>query len=247
MKKNYFKAFTLVELLVVIAIIALLVSILMPSLSAARQEARCVACKSNFKNLGLALRMYLDDHKGKMPAAEPYPGKYGHVSQHWFMNPELMNYLAVDILKDEDGELLAPDTKNKDTVLTCPSHRYPEMSRDSPPDYPAQERTFALSYAANGTWGVSGKCNMPTEYRHESEYRKPADSLMFCDASGSIQVPGIVLFDGCPKSNFAFRHHERVNMIFLDQHIESFTEDEIPFCSRFDEERFGGFWYAKQK
>jgi len=52
------KAFTLVELLVVISIIALLVSILMPSLSRAQELARRVNCAANLKNIGTALQMY---------------------------------------------------------------------------------------------------------------------------------------------------------------------------------------------
>ena len=46
-------AFTLIELLVVIAIIALLLAILMPSLSRARKQSRTVACMSNLKSWGM--------------------------------------------------------------------------------------------------------------------------------------------------------------------------------------------------
>lgn len=57
-----FKGFTLVELLVVISIIALLVSILMPSLGRAREQARLTMCLSNLKQLGYGTAMYNDDH-----------------------------------------------------------------------------------------------------------------------------------------------------------------------------------------
>lgn len=56
--------FTLVELLVVISIIALLLSILMPSLSKARNQAKMVVCKSNLKQLGLCYIMYTGDNNG---------------------------------------------------------------------------------------------------------------------------------------------------------------------------------------
>lgn len=57
-------AFTLIELLVVISIIALLIGLLIPALSAARGAARTAACLSNQRQLGIATRMYLDDHRG---------------------------------------------------------------------------------------------------------------------------------------------------------------------------------------
>ena len=57
------KGFTLVELLVVISIIALLVSILMPSLGRAREQAKLTICASNLKQLGIASAMYDEDHK----------------------------------------------------------------------------------------------------------------------------------------------------------------------------------------
>ena len=60
--------FTLVELLVVIGIIALLLSILLPSLSRAREQAKMVQCLSNLRQLGLAMTMYADSNKGRFPA-----------------------------------------------------------------------------------------------------------------------------------------------------------------------------------
>jgi prepilin-type N-terminal cleavage/methylation domain-containing protein/prepilin-type processing-associated H-X9-DG protein len=61
------KAFTLIELLVVVAIISVLISILVPSLNEARDNAEQVACMSNLRQIGFAFAMYLDDNEGWFP------------------------------------------------------------------------------------------------------------------------------------------------------------------------------------
>jgi prepilin-type N-terminal cleavage/methylation domain-containing protein/prepilin-type processing-associated H-X9-DG protein len=65
--KSTKRGFTLIELLVVIAIIAVLLAILMPAMRKIKEIARETACKSNLKNVGLAVAMYLDDYDRKIP------------------------------------------------------------------------------------------------------------------------------------------------------------------------------------
>jgi prepilin-type processing-associated H-X9-DG protein/prepilin-type N-terminal cleavage/methylation domain-containing protein len=60
-------AFTLVELLVVIGIIALLISILLPSLSRAREMGKSIKCLSNLRQLGMATVSYANEHKTYLP------------------------------------------------------------------------------------------------------------------------------------------------------------------------------------
>jgi len=55
---------TLVELLVVIAIIAMLVAVLLPALGNARESAKAVKCRSNLRQIFLAIQAYADDNQG---------------------------------------------------------------------------------------------------------------------------------------------------------------------------------------
>lgn len=61
------RGFTLIELLVVVSIIALLISILLPSLKRARNQAKDVVCRSNMHQLGVMVHYYLDDNQDRLP------------------------------------------------------------------------------------------------------------------------------------------------------------------------------------
>ncbi len=98
------KGFTLIELLVVIAIIAILAAILFPVFGQAREKAREITCISNLRQIGTAIRMYVQDYDEAFPIfhaynSNPGPGQPGH--------------------KGIEVEL-EPYTKNRD-IFRCPN------------------------------------------------------------------------------------------------------------------------------
>jgi prepilin-type N-terminal cleavage/methylation domain-containing protein len=103
--KRSCRAFTLVELLVVISIIALLLSVLMPALSSVRRQAKKVVCKSNMKQLGLAVNIYAQNYNNALPVERYFDTRAGY-DLYWF------NELFTSM----------PQLKG----MICPSHPWPD-------------------------------------------------------------------------------------------------------------------------
>jgi prepilin-type processing-associated H-X9-DG protein len=67
---NHIKRFTLIEMLLVIAIIVILVAMLLPMMSRAKESGKRATCLSNQKQIGVALLVYASDHKRKLPETQ---------------------------------------------------------------------------------------------------------------------------------------------------------------------------------
>jgi len=109
------QAFTLIELLVVIAIIGILAAILLPALNKAREKGRSAVCISNLHQIGLALRFYMDDNGGWLPAASYSDGVTWPKALGTYVHQQNTNSTA------------APNR-----IFVCPSAKYPgQQSSDS--------------------------------------------------------------------------------------------------------------------
>ena len=77
--------FTLIELLVVISIIALLIGILLPALSSAREAARAITCSSNERQQGIVLLTYANDNDQTLPLVQPDVGPTSNDDRWWVL------------------------------------------------------------------------------------------------------------------------------------------------------------------
>ncbi len=104
-KANSGRGFTLIELLVVISIIALLVSIILPALNRAKDNAKRTVCANNLKSIGQALFMYATNNDDKIPQTDYEMGAPGTPNKTYMMfliNPDI-NLKPMDRIYDTKG------------------------------------------------------------------------------------------------------------------------------------------------
>lgn len=109
--RNPHGAFTLVELMVVIAIVAMLIALLLPSLSAARENARTAACASNLRQLHLAFTGYAVEHRSFFPDTGVYLTPAGYRWHFlWVWKQAISRKLTKDYLSDDYRTMLCPSS-----------------------------------------------------------------------------------------------------------------------------------------
>lgn len=244
--------FTLIELLVVVAIIALLISMLLPTLSAAREKARAAACQSNLRQISNALIQYAADYD-YLPPSSYRTGKV--INAFWQGLLVVGGYLV-----DTTNEGVGGYYKDPRSVFSCPSLRW----RLDPQVYKWSFGGYSLplySDCRNPDGGIKtrewGFWTYNYEYPNEESFDKiewvehPTQRIMVLDgmvysptnpdwpgeggASYVIYVP----YKGDPtwygwlgkyfaddpvlKVSAAWRHNGGANCGFVDGHIEWFA------------------------
>ncbi len=202
-------AFTLVELLVVVAIIALLVSLLLPSLSRAKGSTRRVLCAGNLSHIGLGLIMYTEEHDGWYPAAEA-SGETPPAHVNWWQNTSLLHNFGVR------------PTQQQESILVCPSDENPGQFANGSP------KPLWTSYAANTScFGVArGGSRRP---RRTSAVKVPSQTFAFGDACWDHDAPLVLGHQICVEGQFAFRHDGIAQILTPTREVLQFRPEDIPY------------------
>ena len=135
-RQGRWRGFTLIELLVVIAIIAILAALLLPTLSKAEAAGLSAACKSNLHQIGVALKLYIDDSQKYPLCAATDPTLPGSVVSLW------------------DAKLLVLAANNRDLFI-CPADKLaPKWTNDV--RLPQRNSCYGYNMAGSGRYPASG-------------------------------------------------------------------------------------------
>jgi prepilin-type N-terminal cleavage/methylation domain-containing protein/prepilin-type processing-associated H-X9-DG protein len=216
--------FTLIELLVVISIIAMLMSIMLPGLSNAREMGRRVVCLSNIRSLTYGWLMYSQDNDDSLCSPDTLANDGSaddSIDYHWVADGADGPGNAVGGTEQavRDGVLISY-LSNNTMVYKCKS------------DKTALLRSYAISNTMAGY--TCGCGNMTTPYTGLGQIDQPSDRLVFIDADSVLPAGepkwihgGFWPVDWTSKAwvitqynNLTPRHSDGTNMSFADTHCE---------------------------
>ena len=193
--------FTLIELLVVVSIIALLVSILLPSLNQAKELAKRTICASNLRNLGLGFAMYANDYKGRTPPTDDEFFCYDAYRVDGVKKTPGINRWA------QHGLLYSLGYVENPRVFYCPSDTWSVYQNDW--DDPARRKVTALVFREISAPGYTSEA-YPYKTRNYGLPFGPADIAIMADR---------------PCYNECW-HESGYNVLYLDSHVSWLSDSD---------------------
>jgi len=201
------RAFTLIELLVVIAIIALLMAILMPALSRAREQGKRAACMSNTKQLALAWNLYADDFDGKLVNANTGPASTVNSDKgYWVRWVDSTTATEEQKLQGVRDGLLYRYVPN-DRLYKCPTGVRGEVE------------TYSIPDAMNGYYYIPGAQQQIKTLR--TQIKSLAEQIVFLDEGRLSPSSWTIWYDQERWwDQITARHGDGTNFSFADSHSE---------------------------
>lgn len=201
-------AFTLVELLVVIAIIGILVGLLLPAINAARESARRTNCASNMRQVGIAMNLFCDVHRGAFPQSA-----HTDADRSWI-------YTLAPFVESCDAIRICPTDKKSNERLAAKMTSYTLNGYIAVPDIPGAVTNLNKLQAKAKTMIVfeladAAPVSIDSDHVHSYEWFTKANLK-------SGLTWNLINYDISTS-----RHADTANYLYADSHVETIASTTI--------------------